>query len=232
MMKATQLKESRLATGLTQAQLAKKLGKSQGYVSLVERGLRSPSMSLAERLAKVLDLPPTARPLRVGKRHLGRFGTNRAAKSLAALGYSGFAYMGESRAPTNPTTVLLKTLASKRVDARLVEAMPWLLLRFSDFDRQQTVELAYRHGLQNRLGFVVALAKSVAERHAEYAHRLPELNKLLSSLEPLRLAREDDLGQPLRSERLREWIRDNRSEAAIHWNVLTDLGTEHLSYVN
>ena len=140
--------------------------------------------------------------------------------------------MGSSHAPTNPTAVLLKTLAAKRVDARLVEAMPWLLLRFGDFDRQQTTKLAYSHGLQNRLGFVVALAKSVAERHAEYAHRLPELNGLLSSLEPLRLAREDDLGQQFTSERLREWIRENRSEAAAHWNVLTDLGTEHLSYVN
>ena len=231
-MKATQLKASRLATGFTQVQLAKKLGKSQGYVSLLERGLRSPSMSLAERLAKVLELPPTARPLRVGKRGLGKFGTDRAAKSLATLGYAGFAYMGSSHAPTNPTAVLLKTLAAKRVDARLVEAMPWLLLRFGDFDRQQTTKLAYSHGLQNRLGFVVALAKSVAERHADYAHRLPELNGLLSSLEPLRLAREDDLGQQLTSERLREWIRENRSAAAAHWNVLTDLGTEHLSYVN
>jgi len=231
-MKATQLKKARRAAGLTQTQLANKLGKSQGYVSLLERGKRSPSMSLAKRLAKVLNLPPTARPLRVSKRGLTRFDADRTAKSLATLGYPGFAYLGSSDTPTNPAEVLLRTLAAQRVNARVVEAMPWLLLRFADFDQKETLEFAHLNSLQNRFGFVVSLARNVAEHKTEYAHRLPELNKLLSSLEPLRLAREDDLGQQFRSERLRDWVKQNRSEAAVHWNVLTDLGTGHLAYAN
>jgi len=141
-MLTAQLKASRLAAGFTQVQLAKKLGKSQGYVSLLERGLRSPSVSVAERLANVLELPPTARPLRVGKQGLRRFNTDRAAKSLATLGYPGYAYLGGTHAPLNPTAVLLKTLAAKRVSARLAEAMPWLLLHFRNFDQKQTVMLA------------------------------------------------------------------------------------------
>jgi transcriptional regulator with XRE-family HTH domain len=231
-MKPARLKASRRAAGLTQAQLAKKLGTSQAYVSLLERGLRSPSVSLAARLARVLELPPTAYPVRVGKRGLGRFGADRTAKGLANLGYPGFAYLGSSGTLTNPTEVLLRTLAAEWVDTRSLEAMPWLLLRYADFDHRQIVMLAHRHNLQNRVGFVVALAKDVAERNPEYSHRLPELNKLLSSLEPLRLAREDELGQPLKSEQLRKWIRGNRTAAAAHWNLLTDLGTEHLAYAN
>ena len=231
-MKANQLKRARRAARLTQTQLASKVGKSQGYVSLLERGLRSPSMSLAKRLAKFLNLPPTARPLTVSKRSLARFDVDRTVKSLATLGYPGFAYLGTSDALANPAEVLLKTLAAQRVETRVVEAMPWLLLRFTDFDQKKTLEFAHLNSLQNRLGFVVSLAKNVAEHKPEYAHRLSELDRLLSLLEPLRLAREDDLGQPFRSAQLRDWVKQNRSEAAVHWNVLTDLGTEHLAYAN
>ena len=232
MMKAAQLRASRRAVGLTQAQLAGKLGTSQAYVSLLERGLRSPSRSLAERLARVLKLPPTARPLRVGKRGLVPLRADRAARSLATLGYPGFAYLGRSRVLPNPAEVLLRTLAADRVDARLAEAMPWLLLRFGDFDRERTVTLAHRHSLQNRLGFVVALAKELAESDPELAGRLPELDALLVALEPLRLAKEDDLGHAASSERLRQWVKEHRSEAAAHWNVLTDLAAGHLAYVS
>jgi hypothetical protein len=138
--------------------------------------------------------------------------------------------VGRSRTQAHPVEVLLRALAAERLDARLAEALPWLLLHHGGLDGKQTTMLAHRYSLQNRLGFMVALAKSVAERKPEFADRLPELNELLSSLEPLRLAREDDLGQPLRSERLRACMRQNRSDAAAHWNLLTDLWTEHLAY--
>jgi transcriptional regulator with XRE-family HTH domain len=231
-MTANQLKKARRAAGLTQTQLARKVGKSQGYVSLLESGRRSPSASLAKRLAKVLNLPPTARPLTVSKRSLARFDVNRAVKSLATLGYPGFAYLGSSDALANPAEVLLRTLAAQHVETRVVEAMPWLLLRYTGFDQKETLEFAHINSLQNRLGFVVSLARDVAENKPEYAHRLPELERLLSLLEPLRLASEDDLGQALKSAQLRDWVKRNRSEAAVHWNLLTELGTEHLTYAN
>jgi transcriptional regulator with XRE-family HTH domain len=231
-MNASSLRESRLAAGLTQVQLAKKVGKSQGYVSLLERGQRRPSAPLARRLAKVLRLPPTALPLEVGRRGLDQGGDDRVAKNLATLGYPGFAYLGHSRTLANPAEVLLRTLAAERVDPRLMEATPWLLLCFSDFDRDRTVMLARSYNIQNRLGFVVALAKSVAESNPAYSGRLFELNEFSSALEPFRLAREDDLGRQFKSERLRRWVKENRSEAAEHWNLLTDLAPQHLAYSN
>lgn len=231
-MKTNQIKAFRVAAGLTQAQLAKNLGRSQGYVSLLERGLRKPGVPLAAQVARALKLPPTAYPLEVDQSDLSQFDAETVTRNLAALGYPGFAYLGRALEPTNPSEVLLRTLAAEHVDARLLEAMPWLLLHFSDFDQRQTVMLAHGSSLQNRLGFVVSLARSVVESKHEYAHRLPELDELLAALEPLRLAREDDLGQPFKSERFREWVREHRSEPAAHWNLLTDLGTEHLSYAN
>ncbi len=226
------LRESRLAAGLTQVQLAEKIRKSQAYVSLLERGKRRPSASLAKRLATVLRLPPTVLPFEVGTRRLDRGGEDWVAKSLAALGYPGFAYLGDSRTLANPAEVLLRTLATERVDARLVEATPWLLLCLSDFDRERTVTLARSYNIQNRLGFVVDLAKSVAETDPTYSCRLSELNEFLSALEPFRLAKEDDLGQQFRSARLRRAVKESRSEAAAHWNLLTDLGPQHLAYAN
>ena len=231
-MDTSTLKEFRRAAGLTQVQLARKVGSSQGYVSLLERGQRHPSASLVRRLARVLGLPPTALPLEVEGRGLDHGGNDGVATSLATLGYPGFAYLGGARTPVNPAKVLLQTLAAERVDPRLVEAAPWLLLCFSEFDRDRTVMLARSYNIQNRLGFVVALAKSVAESKPAYAGRLPELNAFSSALEPFRLAKEDDLGQQLRTERLREWVRANRSEAARHWNLLTDLAPQHLMYAN
>jgi len=229
-MNASTLRESRRAAGLTQVQLARKVRMSQGYVSLLERGRRRPSASLARRLARVLSLPPTALPLEVSGQGMDRGADDRVAKNLAALGYPGFVYLGQSRTLVNPAEVLLRTLAVERVDPRLLEALPWLLLCFGDVDCERTVMLARSLNIQNRLGFVVALAKEVAEGNPTYSGRLSELNELLSALEPFRLAREDDLGTQFKSERLRKWVRKNRSEAAQHWNLLTDLGPRHLAY--
>ena len=117
-------------------------------------------------------------------------------------------------------------------EPRLAEAMPWLLLSFSAFDREALVRAARELNVQNRLGFLVALARAVAERSPEHAHRLPELRQLESELEPYRLAREDDLGQGLGSERLRQWVRRHRTDAATHWNLLTDFSVEHVPYVS
>jgi transcriptional regulator with XRE-family HTH domain len=223
---------ARLEAGLTQAGLAMKLGQSQGYVSLLENGRRTPSPTLARRLVKVLGMPPTALPFEVDERASRRDRPEWIVKCLASLGYPGFAYLDRTRHSTNPAEVLLRALRAPRLEPRLVESLPWLLLGFTGFDRSPLVRTARALNLQNRLGFVVALARAVARRNPDYAHRLPELDRLAADLEPYRLACVDDLGQGFRSARLREWVRRNRSEAAVHWNLLTDLTPEHLPHVS
>jgi hypothetical protein len=45
-----------------------------------------------------------------------------------------------------------------------------------------------------------------------------------------RPAREDHFYRAPRNERERQWLLENRPEAARHWNLLSDLRPEHLQY--
>jgi hypothetical protein len=110
--------------------------------------------------------------------------------------------------------------------------MPWLLLNFGRLDHRVLVDKARELGVQNRLGFVVALAKQVARRSPTHVRRLAELESLESALETHRLANEDLLGQSFRTEKLRAWVEKNRSKEAVHWNVVTSLAAEHLAYAS
>ena len=116
------------------------------------------------------------------------------------------------------------------MDSRLAEALPWLLLKFERWDVQTLVAEAKARDLQNRLGFTVALAREVAERNASLRHRAADLRLLEETLNPSRLAREDSFGRRETSDRMRAWVSENRSDAARHWNLLTDLKPEHLPY--
>jgi len=118
------------------------------------------------------------------------------------------------------------------LDSRLVEALPWLLLRFEGFSVETLVGMAKARDLQNRLGFAVTLALEVAARNPLYAHREPELRHLQTVLDPSRLVNEVTFGRGETSNRMRAWVKENRSDAANHWNVLTDLKAEHLPYAN
>jgi transcriptional regulator with XRE-family HTH domain len=54
------LKTARLRAGLTQRQLAAKIGFHKMSISQLERGARSPSMATLARLAKALRTTPSA----------------------------------------------------------------------------------------------------------------------------------------------------------------------------
>lgn len=59
MFNAQMLTLAREAAGLTQLALAPKVGVSQAYVSQLEHGFKVPTDELVERLADVLELPPS-----------------------------------------------------------------------------------------------------------------------------------------------------------------------------
>lgn len=48
------LKLYRTLSGFTQKQLAKKLGVTNDYISMIERGVRTPGFKLANKLAQLL----------------------------------------------------------------------------------------------------------------------------------------------------------------------------------
>lgn len=149
------------------------------------------------------------------------------AAALASLGYPGFQqFMGGD--PAAPAELLVATLSSPEVEVRVIEALPWLLLKF-DIDWNWLVREANARGIQNRLGFIVTLARQVAEHRAdsEASARFREVEQLLA---PLRSVREDTLCQISLSPAERRWLRQARSPEAGYWNLLTDLKAQLLPY--
>lgn len=226
------LKQARKQAGWTQMRLAQGLGVTQGYVSLMEWGKRRIPDRIARKAARLLRMPVSALPLPPPEAVERPATIATIEAELARLGYPGLAYRKKHGEVLNPAAVLLKALALDNLEARLSEALPWLLLGFEELNFEALVVRAKAKDLQNRLGFTVALAREVAGRNSRYRHRAEELQRLEEALEPSRLAREDTFGNREASERMSEWIREHRPEAAKHWNLLTDLNAEHLPYAS
>src|SRR5579875_734642 len=217
------LKTARESANLSQEEAAAKLGLTQAYLSMVENGRRRVSPGLASQVLKVFEVPPTSLPLDLKE---PRQWTNEEWKrQLGALGYPGFAYLrGKPR--RNPVQVLFHALNQNDLDARVVEALPWLVFTHADMDWEWLVRNAKLNDRQNRLAFVVTLAEGMAKSKGN-RERAQELANRKSSLEPSRLAKEGTLCHDSMTEAERKWLRRNRSREARHWNLLTDLDVRH-----
>src|SRR5216683_2674788 len=155
------------------------------------------------------------------------------AESLAKLGYPGFAYMRTRVSKKNPAEVLLTALGQDKLEARVAEALPWVAMHCGHHTSNWLVEQARKFNLQNRLGFVVSLALQVVERvpgSGQESARVQSLRELRSKLDESRLVKEDAFYRPPRTDSEKQWLVQNRSEEATHWNLLTDLRPEHLQY--
>lgn len=227
-MNARDLRAARHARKWTQAEAARRLGVSQPYLAMLERGQRPLPAKRAARVTRVYGVPAVAvsrvpdRPTRVDGAAL--------ARDLAGLGYPGFGYLGSRRwTPKNPGDVLLAALGQDDLEPRLVEALPWLVLHHWALDWDRLVPEAKVRDLQNRLGFVVSLARQLSER-APDGRRTRTLAAVEARLERSRLAREDTLCRTLLPAAERHWLADHRPEAARHWNLLTDWTADALRY--
>src|SRR4051794_31036511 len=127
-MSGADLRGARRAREWTQAELADRLGVSQAYVCLLERDRRAVPRQLTQKLASVLQLSPSTLPMSAGRASLK---AEEATAALGAVGYPGFAHLRNGR-PLNPADLLLRTLRAGDVDARVVEALPWVLSTYSD----------------------------------------------------------------------------------------------------
>ena len=225
-MTGEMLRAARQQKGWTQAQAAREFGVSQGYVALLEGGDRQPSDGLRLVMVRKLGLPPTALTPVEGS----SVDRDRLAVDLADLGYSGFAHLARPRRATrNPAAVLLNALQVNHLEARTVEALPWLVATFPELDWDWLVPRVKASDLQNRLGFVVTLARQLAERCK--SPMAESLRSRESDLERSRLVQEDAFGRSSMTDAERRWLRTNRPEAAAYWNVLSNLTAEHLQDV-
>ena len=229
-----ELKAARLKKGLVQAQAAQSLGVSQSYVNLLENGKRRLTPELARRVATLYDLSPETLP--VPEEFVPTHANDqRLAEFLAKLGYPGFAYMRTHLPKKSPHEVLLTALGQDRLEARVAEALPWVVMHYGHGRSNWLVEQARKFNLQNRLGFVVSLALQVVERvsgSGQESARVQSLRELRSKLDESRLVKEDVFYRPPRTDSEKQWLVQNRSEEAMHWNLLTDLRPEHLQYAS
>ncbi len=223
-MSGVDVSEARKACGWTQVELARKLGLSQGYVSLMESNGRVVPRHLALKLVSLLGLSASTLPVSSQTEPLS---SNRAAGALSTLGHPGFAHLGK-RHRLNPAELLVRTLSRNNVEARLVEALPWVVLHFPHLDWPWLLSNAKQNDLQNRLGFVVMVARELAERWSD-STTAETLRKWEGALEPSRLQKEDAFAGDSLTEVERRWLRTNRSAEAAHWNLLSNVSADTLA---
>lgn len=217
------LREARLRKGWTQHQAAAKLGVSQTYLCLLEQGRRPVTKHLLSTLERHLDVPATELPAETPKRDVN---AQRLAEALGTLGYPGFKYLRRGQR-WNPAQVLLVALQQPNLETRLVEALPWVALHYPALDWEWLLERAKVKDLQNRLGFVLTLARHVAERKGN-DQASAHLAQMEQRLDRSRLVREDTLCRESMTTVERRWLANNRSPEAQSWNLLTDLDASHL----
>jgi transcriptional regulator with XRE-family HTH domain len=226
-MKPQELRSARLNKGWTQTQAASHLGMTQAYLNFLENGKRRLTPALVRKAASVYGLSPAVLP--VADVFLPvQTDDQKLTEMLAKLGYPGFSYLRAHTLKKHPFEVLLTALAQKNLDGRVAEALPWVAMKYVQLD-PWLLENARKFSLQNKLGLVVTMARRLAEKQSNDA-RSKELRQLEYVLEDSRLAKEDVFYRPLRTESEGEWLRKNRTEDAVHWNLLTDMRLEHLQY--
>jgi transcriptional regulator with XRE-family HTH domain len=222
-MTGVELRDARRSRRWTQVQLAQRLGVTQGYVCLLERGRRALPRGLAQKVARLLAVPATALPVGPSDESLD---DSVAASTLGALGYPGFAYLRRGRT-LNPAEALLRTLKMPDLSARVVEGLVWLAFQYPDMDWHWVVREARADDLQNRLGFLVTLARQLAEEKGrrDAGDRLVAVERRLAHS---RLQREDAFRSSM-TDVERNWLRQHRPAEAAYWNVLTNLTANELT---
>ncbi len=226
-VKIMPLKTFRKQQGWNQHELAERLGVSQTLVSLWESGVRDVPANRLQQLWKLgMKADATELPLRTDVNAM----KVDYAQELANLGYPGFEHFRTGNAAFNPAQLLVMTLSENHLNRRVAEAVPWLVLQYSEMDWSWVRDQAKLRDLQNRLGFTLALGRKLAEEKRKFklANDLREQEAVLrTSL----LAREDTYCNERMTSAERDWLRTTRSSDAAAWNVLSDLATNHLTHV-
>ena len=226
MMNAKQITEIRLSKNLEQRIAAELLGVSQPYLSLLESGKRKLTRELAEKVVKVYELPPEKLPLAEDWEDLAEMNNDEIAETIAGLGYPKFSHLQKGK-QINPAQILFSALKKDDLDSRIAESLLWLVYTFYELDWDKLTKYAKIFDLQNRLGFVVNLARQMAEKIGDDG-KVAALSAVEMNLEKSRLLKEDVLANESITNAERTFLKTNRSRQAKFWRVLSDLSVENL----
>lgn len=153
--------------------------------------------------------------------------------ALGLLGYPGFQTLlteleRDEAAAQDPAVVLIAALSAGDLDPRVVEALPWLVLRYEHLDWEWALKEAQRRKAQNRLGYVVSLALRLAASGSSN-ETLTHLSNIEEEIFSVRLETEDTFCRRI-PEAERKWLREARPPEARQWNILSDLRPQDLPY--
>lgn len=227
-MTGTQLVQFRKQNKRTQVEAARELGVSQGYLSLLEKGKRPLTDELRAKVVWAFHLSPTEMPVSENLFDVREVSNDELGTDLATLGYPGYSHMKKSK-PKHPALVLLSALKGDNRLARDVEALPWVVLSFPDMDWPEVIKAVKVNDLQNRLGFVTAVAREVAESRNDVA-RVKKLRGYESELSRSLLLREETLCNERMTNPERKWLEEHRPDSAKKWRLLTDLSLRSLQH--
>lgn len=150
---------------------------------------------------------------------------------LACLGYPGFAYYCKrGQEPCDPAELLFDAIDRPDLDARIVEGLPWIPFHFPDLRWDWLIFEAQTRGRQNRLGFVVSLAKSVAERRS-MTKLSSTLFAVIGRIDPIRLEMSDTLCKESWPNAQRQAAHQQRSALAAHWDLDTRVIESDLAHL-
>ena len=105
-----------------------------------------------------------------------------------------------------------------------------MLVRYPELNWDWLLTHAKLRNLQNRLGFLVAVARELAENRPERSDPAKRLREVEKDLDLARLAAETTLSCESMPPAERAWLRANRPPLAERWNVLTSLNSRQLNY--
>lgn len=222
------LRNARKQKGLTQEKAALSLGVSQAYLSMLENNRRAVPSHQLSRVVEVYGLPYSALPLR-GPEVWHQLGSEEVANQLAALGYPGFSYMNVGRPQWNPSELLVATLTKNELESRVAEGLPWLVYTFNTLDWNWVMREAKVNDVTNRLGFVVTLARQLAQEKGNNS-RAEALQELETRLRRSTLVQEETFCHEQMTNAERRWLEARRTPEARQWHVLSDLVPEHLAH--
>lgn len=223
-MKGKTIAKLRMEIGLDQQEAARRLGLSQTYLSLIESGKRKVTAELTAKAVRLFNASPEFLPFDSIAADSDEKTNEVLAEMLASLGYPRFSHLPKSE-KLNPAFVLFSALRKTNLDSRVAEALPWLVHEFPKMDWHFLINAAKLSNLQNRLGFIVSLARQLAEENGNVG-KLETLKYVEEQLKHSILFREDQLVAATKAEA--NFLKDNRTESAKFWRVLSDLSVEHL----
>jgi transcriptional regulator with XRE-family HTH domain len=225
-MTAPDLRNFRKQRGWNQRELARLLGVSQTLVSLWENSQRRLAKRRLHQLWRLgMKMDATELPMRSQLTS----GKVDYAQELSNLGYPGFAHFQKGGPNWNPAQLLVNALSEHDLDRRVAEALPWLVLHYSEMEWDWVRHQAKLLDLQNRLGFTLTLARKLAvqKQQLNVADRLEQQERALGgSL----LAKQDTYCNDGMTQSERKWLQTRSSPDAASWHVLSDLEAAYLTH--